>query len=70
MKNQQEKKALEQPNYCKEIYQTIDLLEKKVKIYRQLEIAKNNSYQIHQEFDAINRELSALRLRIEEMTST
>lgn len=68
MKNQLKINALKQPIYAADIYQTLDLLEQQLKLYRQSERGRKNVYHIHQEFDAISRVLSDLKLRIKDLT--
>lgn len=68
MKNQEEINTTKRIMYRSDIYQTLDLLEQQLNHYRQSEMARKNLYRIHQEFDAISRELSDLKSKIKDLT--
>lgn len=69
MKKKSEINASKQTIYRSDIYQTIDLLERQLNLYRQSEMAGKNLYRIHQEFDALSRELSDLKSKIKDLTA-
>lgn len=55
---------------CKaHIYQTLDLLERQLGVYRRSEAQIKKLYSIHQEFDAILKELADLKSRIDNLTA-
>lgn len=69
MKKKQETKTPKQTILNLEIDQTLDLLERQLRLYRQSEIAKNNLYRIHLKFDVVSRELAELKFKIKNLSS-
>ena len=67
MTKQQETNGLKKVIERSEIYQTIDLLERKLNYYRDSKKVWKKTYQFNSEFDLISKALTNLKYRIKDL---